>query len=139
MKIYNNKIYIKIFKCNSKYDRSTLDWSIICGDSWSLFEAGVVCHQLGLGYASDAVQTHFFGNGKTTPISISGVQCRGNESNLAECLHDKVVDCPGTFDIPFSFVAIRLRPEMCHNTIPNRTLLYYRERDVITYSKNTMS
>lgn len=71
------------------------DWSIICGDSWSLFEAAVVCRQLGLGYASDAVQTNFFGNGKTTSISISGVQCRGNESNLAECLHDKVVNCPG--------------------------------------------
>lgn len=71
------------------------DWGVICGDSWSILEAAVVCRQLGLGYASDAVQTNFFSNGKTIPISISGVQCNGNEGNLAECLHDKVTDCPG--------------------------------------------
>ena len=75
------------------------DWGVICGDSWSILEAAVVCRQLGLGYASDAVQTNFFGNGEITPISISGVQCNGNEGNLAECLHDKVANCPGTSDI----------------------------------------
>lgn len=78
---------------------SISDWGVICGDSWSILEAAVVCRQLGLGYASDAVQTNFFGNGETIPVSISGAQCNGNEGNLAECLHDKVPDCPGTFDI----------------------------------------
>ncbi|XP_012222886.1 lysyl oxidase homolog 3 [Linepithema humile] len=72
------------------------DWSVICGDSWSILEANVVCRQLGLGYASDAVQTNFFNNGEPTLMSISGIQCRGNEGNLAECLHDKIIDCPGT-------------------------------------------
>lgn len=75
---------------------SISDWGVICGDSWSILEAAVVCRQLGLGYASDAIQTNFFDNGETIPISISGVQCNGNEGNLAECLHDNVVDCPGT-------------------------------------------
>ncbi|XP_077266632.1 lysyl oxidase homolog 3 isoform X1 [Temnothorax americanus] len=75
---------------------SISDWGVICGDSWSILEAAVVCRQLGLGYASDAIQTNFFGNGETIPVSISGVQCNGNEGNLAECLHDKVADCPGT-------------------------------------------
>ncbi|XP_011871663.1 PREDICTED: lysyl oxidase homolog 3 [Vollenhovia emeryi] len=70
------------------------DWGDICGDSWSMLEAAVVCRQLGLGYAFSATHTNFFGNGET--ISISGVQCTGTEGNLAECLHDKVVDCPGT-------------------------------------------
>ncbi|PBC29812.1 Scavenger receptor cysteine-rich domain-containing group B protein [Apis cerana cerana] len=72
------------------------DWGVICGDGWSLFEAAVVCRQLGLGYASDAVQTNFFG-GEKTPMAISGVQCRGNESSLTDCLHDKLLDCPGNF------------------------------------------
>lgn len=85
---------------------SISDWGVICGDSWSILEAAVVCRQLGLGYASDAVQTNFFGNGETIPISISGVQCNGNEENLAECLHDKVTDCPGTPDIFDKILAI---------------------------------
>ncbi|RLU20408.1 hypothetical protein DMN91_007018 [Ooceraea biroi] len=72
------------------------DWSVVCGDGWSILEAGVVCQQLGLGYASDAIQSNFFGNKEAMPMSISGIECQGNEKNLAECLHDKVVDCPGT-------------------------------------------
>ncbi|XP_029171466.1 lysyl oxidase homolog 3A-like [Nylanderia fulva] len=74
------------------------DWSTICGDSWSILEAAVVCRQLGLGYASDAIQTNFFDNRESMPMSISGIECNGNEENLAECLHDKVVDCPGTVE-----------------------------------------
>ncbi|XP_032675495.1 lysyl oxidase homolog 3A-like [Odontomachus brunneus] len=70
------------------------DWGVVCGDSWSMLEAAVVCRQLGLGYASVATQTDFFG-GEVMPISISGIQCHGNEGNLADCLHDKVVNCPG--------------------------------------------
>lgn len=72
------------------------DWSTVCGDSWSILEAAVVCRQLGLGYASDAIQTNFFDNRELMPMSISGLQCNGNEENLAECLHDQIVDCPGT-------------------------------------------
>lgn len=74
---------------------SISDWGVVCGDSWSMLEAAVVCRQLGLGYASVAAQTDFFG-GETMSMSISGVQCRGSEGNLADCLHDKVIDCPGT-------------------------------------------
>lgn len=70
------------------------DWGVVCGDGWSLFEAAVVCRQLGLGYASDAVQTNFFG-GDRVPMAVSGVQCHGDESSLTECLHDNTVDCPG--------------------------------------------
>jgi len=71
------------------------DWSVVCGDSWSILEAGVVCRQLGLGFASDAIQSNFFGNGEVMPMSISGIECQGNEGNLAECLHDELVNCPG--------------------------------------------
>jgi hypothetical protein len=37
------------------------EWGVICGDGWGLLEAGVICKQLGLGFANAAVQTDFFG------------------------------------------------------------------------------
>ena len=73
-----------------------LDWGVICGDGWSLLEANVICKELNLGYANDAVQTDFFGGGNTSMI-LSGVQCRGNETGLSHCFHDEwgQVECPG--------------------------------------------
>lgn len=49
-----------------------------------------------MGYASDAVQTDFFG-GMNTSMILSGVQCWGNETDLSHCLHDEMekVECPG--------------------------------------------
>lgn len=63
------------------------NWEPICGDGWSLLEAMVVCRSLSLGYASDAMQTTFFG-GNLTKHSFSGVKCTGNENSLSECSHD---------------------------------------------------
>lgn len=62
-------------------------WDVICGDGWSLLEAMVVCKSLFLGYASDAMQTDFFG-GNLTARSLSGVSCTGNENSLSQCIHD---------------------------------------------------
>lgn len=81
------------------------DWMAVCGDGWSLLEAAVVCRELGLGYASAAVQTDFFG-GKASRIGLSGVECRGNESSLSLCAHGALglghglghQHCPGRRD-----------------------------------------
>lgn len=75
----------------------------MCGDGWSLLEAAVVCRDLGLGYASAAVQTDFFG-GNASRIGLSGVSCQGNETSLSLCQHDALgrslghEDCPGKRD-----------------------------------------
>lgn len=71
-------------------------WGLICGDGWSILEAAVVCRQLELGYASDSVQTDFFG-GNRSSMTLSGVQCHGNEVSLEHCIHTetKSVECPG--------------------------------------------
>ncbi|XP_012287530.1 lysyl oxidase homolog 3A [Orussus abietinus] len=70
------------------------DWGVVCGDGWSLLEAAVVCRQLGLGFASDAVRTSHFG-GQKIPLIISGVRCEGGETNISECLRDAQFTCPG--------------------------------------------
>ncbi|XP_046751006.1 lysyl oxidase homolog 2-like [Diprion similis] len=84
----------------------TDEWGVVCGDGWSLFEAGVVCKQLGLGYASDAVQTNFFG-GNRMPMRISGIKCHGDEPNLAHCLHDEVLECPGVAENIASVICVQ--------------------------------
>ncbi|XP_023029009.2 lysyl oxidase homolog 2 [Leptinotarsa decemlineata] len=64
------------------------NWEVICGDGWSLFEALVVCKSLNMGYASDAMQTDYFG-GNLTKNSLGGVKCLGTESSLSHCRHDQ--------------------------------------------------
>ncbi|KAL9694212.1 hypothetical protein quinque_013497 [Culex quinquefasciatus] len=65
-------------------------WGSICADGWSLLEGNVVCRQLGMGYANDAIQTDFFGGSNRSEIVLSGTECYGNESSLAECAHHEV-------------------------------------------------
>lgn len=71
-------------------------WEVICGDGWSLLEANVVCRSLSLGYASDAMQTNYFG-GNLTEKSLFGVTCQGTEKSLRQCQHDigNTGYCPG--------------------------------------------
>lgn len=71
-----------------------LDWGAVCGDGWSLLEAGVVCRQLNLGYASKAIQINY-SNIQKLPMSISGIKCRGNEKFISNCSHDTIQQCPG--------------------------------------------
>ena len=76
-----------------------LDWGVLCGDSWSLLEAMVVCKMLGLNFASNAAQTNFFG-GNSSNMVLSGVQCRGNETRLDQCIINDPypLQCPGNKD-----------------------------------------
>lgn len=57
----------------------------ICGDSWSLLEANVICKELNLGYANEAFQTDFFGGSNGTNILLMGTECVGNETKLSQC------------------------------------------------------
>lgn len=71
-------------------------WGLICGDGWSLFEAAVVCRQLGLSYAQHALQHSFFGSNDLSVV-LSGIKCNGHESNIADCSLERYrsVSCPG--------------------------------------------
>ncbi|KAG8509080.1 Antigen WC1.1, partial [Galemys pyrenaicus] len=59
-------------------------WGTVCDDSWSLFEAHVVCGQLGCGSALDTPGAATFGPGNGR-IWLDEVRCRGGESTLWAC------------------------------------------------------
>ena len=69
--------------------RST--WGTVCGSSWDLLDAIVVCRQLGYNTALSA-SVGAFGEG-SGPIWFSRVYCRGNESNLTQCTSSLASDC----------------------------------------------
>ena len=79
-------------------------WGIVCGYSWDLLDAIVVCRQLGYITALSA-SVGAFGEG-SGPIWFTRVHCRGNESSLTQCrsiltsshcihFHDAGVICSG--------------------------------------------
>ncbi|OPJ86998.1 hypothetical protein AV530_006206 [Patagioenas fasciata monilis] len=59
-------------------------WGTICDDGWDLFDATVVCHQLGCGGAVEAASSARFGEG-SGQIWLDGVNCSGAEAALWDC------------------------------------------------------
>lgn len=48
----------------------------------------MVCRTLGLGFASGAMQTDYFG-GSLSQHSLSGIKCTGNENSFSQCIYDE--------------------------------------------------
>ncbi|XP_060624185.2 lysyl oxidase homolog 4 [Anolis sagrei] len=74
----------------------TLRWGAVCGEHWGLKEAMVVCRQLGLGFASHALQESWYwqGNPGATEVVLSGTRCKGTEHAIQQCQHHGPVHCP---------------------------------------------
>ncbi|XP_068144601.1 lysyl oxidase homolog 2B [Drosophila tropicalis] len=91
-------------------------WGSICADGWSLLEANVVCRQLGLGYAREAFQTDFFGGANVSRPILSGSECYGNETELADCLHHDhlkgIVSCHGNRQHVAAVICDYLSPDL---------------------------
>ncbi|NXF07524.1 LOXL4 oxidase, partial [Smithornis capensis] len=73
-----------------------LQWGAVCGAQWGLNEAMVVCRQLGLGFASHALQETWYwaGSPDATRVVMSGVRCAGTELALQQCQHHGPIHCP---------------------------------------------
>ncbi|NXN19014.1 LOXL4 oxidase, partial [Indicator maculatus] len=73
-----------------------LQWGAVCGAQWGLNEAMVVCRQLGLGFASHALQETWYwaGSPDATQVVMSGVRCAGTELALQQCQRHGPVHCP---------------------------------------------
>nr|XP_020664397.1 deleted in malignant brain tumors 1 protein-like isoform X2 [Pogona vitticeps] len=61
-------------------------WGTVCDDAWDLYDAQVVCRQLGCGEAIDVVIDGHFGEGSGN-IFLDDIRCRGQERSLEECSH----------------------------------------------------
>ncbi|NWR81385.1 LOXL4 oxidase, partial [Centropus unirufus] len=73
-----------------------LQWGAVCGAQWGLNEAMVVCRQLGLGFASHALQETWYwaGSPDAARVLMSGVRCAGTELALQQCQRHGPVHCP---------------------------------------------
>ncbi|XP_060097838.1 lysyl oxidase homolog 4 [Heteronotia binoei] len=74
----------------------TSRWGSVCGEHWGLKEAMVVCRQMGLGFASHALQETWYwqGNSDAAEVVLSGVRCKGTELSILQCQHHGPVHCP---------------------------------------------
>ncbi|NWS10053.1 DMBT1 protein, partial [Pachyramphus minor] len=59
-------------------------WGTICGHTWGLAAAQVVCRHLGCGHALSTPGAAHFGAGPG-PVWLDGLRCVGNETNITQC------------------------------------------------------
>ncbi|XP_072483010.1 lysyl oxidase homolog 4 isoform X2 [Notamacropus eugenii] len=73
----------------------TLQWGAVCSDLWGLNEAMVACRQLGMGFASHAIQDTWYwqGTAGAGKVVMSGVRCSGTEMALQQCQRHGPVHC----------------------------------------------
>ncbi|KAL5506472.1 hypothetical protein EMCRGX_G008114 [Ephydatia muelleri] len=65
-------------------------WETVCGDTWDLNDAIVVCKQLGYNGTSYVYTNGYFGLG-TGPIMLTGLGCTSSEASVISCPHTSSV------------------------------------------------
>jgi hypothetical protein len=62
-------------------------WGTVCDDGFTRDNAIVICRQLGF---QTAIEPYFYTDSSYTdlPVVLDGVDCSGDESNIADCNHD---------------------------------------------------
>ena len=60
-------------------------WGTVCDDYWNVYDAMVVCRQMGLpAEGAQALSYAHFGRGEG-PIILDDVQCSGQEAYISDC------------------------------------------------------
>jgi len=73
-------------------------WGTVCGKSWDINDANVVCRELGYSRAFGASTGAKYGQGSGT-IWLDDVRCKGDEAFLSQCTHDAdTSDCSHSED-----------------------------------------
>ena len=62
-------------------------WGTVCDDSWDIYDAQVVCRQLGFPGVVSAPGSTWFGAG-SGQIWLDDVACSGSESSIFYCMHN---------------------------------------------------
>lgn len=86
-------------------------WGTVCGDSWDMTDAEVVCRELGCGSPVEVKTDGYFGSGigkiwmddvKCTGTETSLKNCRSNGWGVHNCVHakDAGVICRGKIELP---------------------------------------
>ena len=99
-------------------------WGGVCGAGWGAREAGVVCRQLGLGYAG-AVLEFPRGEAGGRGLVVSGVECRGEEAELAGCTAHSSPACPDSAGL--AGVLCTGSPVQCFTAYTWPAVKYYNE------------
>ena len=61
-------------------------WGRICGHKWTIYDAKVICRQLGFrGVVTKFIGSYVNDNEYSIPYLMADVACTGNESELASC------------------------------------------------------
>jgi len=83
-------------------------WGTVCDDYFTHASAKVVCYMLGYGHVGQFIGNHY-GAGSGT-IWLDNVQCRGTETNIADCSHRSwgSHDCSHSDDVSVTCVTVRL-------------------------------
>ncbi|CAK8685549.1 unnamed protein product [Clavelina lepadiformis] len=72
-------------------------WGTVCHRGFNLLAANVACKELGFGTAKRELRNSFFGKGHG-PIWLTNVRCTGNETRLADCLHDLLPNSVNSYE-----------------------------------------
>ncbi|XP_077862611.1 lysyl oxidase homolog 3A-like [Saccoglossus kowalevskii] len=62
-------------------------WGTVCGDSWNMASANVICRELGFGTAKEiSLSSDTYGQG-TRNVWLDKVNCTGDENSIFDCPH----------------------------------------------------
>ncbi|XP_071956592.1 scavenger receptor cysteine-rich domain superfamily protein-like [Antedon mediterranea] len=85
-------------------------WGTICDDGWDIFDANIVCVQLGFDSARSVQSINAYPSGEHLPIHLKDVFCIGYEDNLSSCeFRRRNLKCEHSEDSALVCNTLRLR------------------------------